>query len=166
MAAAEKSMVRLYGAENHIEARLAYLQSSIQHETQAKSSATYVDCFKGTDLKRTLTVCLLFFGNGMIGTAFLSQNIYFLMLAGLPVIHAFDINIGGFGLALVITPLVWVFGDRLGRRSLYLVGVIGNVVVLSVIGGLGYVPSSNTGAVWAIAILLYVLPLPALHIPD
>jgi hypothetical protein len=150
-------MTRLRGADNHIEARLAYLQSSIQHEIEAKSTATYLDCFKGTDLKRTLTVCLLMFGNGLIGTAFLAQNIYFLMLAGLPVIHAFDINIGGFGIALLIMPVTWLFFDKLGRRPLYLGGVLGNVIVLTIIGGLGFLPSTNMGATWAIAILLNLL---------
>lgn len=154
---ARKAMARLYGDDKDINARLAHLQSSIKHETQVKSSATYLDCFKGTDLKRTLTVCLLFFGNGLIGTAFLTQNIYFLMLTGLPVIHAFDINIGGFGLALVIMPLTWLFDDKVGRRPLYLVGVLGNVIVLAIVGGLGCVPSSNTGTIWAIAILLNLL---------
>jgi len=148
-------MARLHGKDNNVDARLAHLQIGIDRERESKSKdASYLDCFKGADLKRTLTVCLLWFGNGLIGTAFLTQNIYFLMLAGLPVIHAFDVNIGGFGLALVIMPLVWVFGDKFGRRPLYLIGVAGNVVVLAIVGGLGFVPSSNTAAIWAIAILL------------
>jgi len=47
-------------------------------------------------------------GNGLTGTALLTQNIYFLTLGGLPVIHAFDINIAGFGLTLpvLILPLI------------------------------------------------------------
>jgi len=93
-------------------------------------------------------------GNGLIGTAFLTQNIYFLALAGLPVIHAFDINIAGFGLALIIMPMMWYFGDKVGRRTLYLVGVMGNIVAMGVIGGLGFAPASDKGATWAIAVLL------------
>lgn len=156
--AAHTSLSRLYGKENSIDARLAHLQAGIYYEMQKNSNTTasYWECFQGTDLKRTLTVCLLMFGNGLIGTAFLTQNIYFLTLTGLPVIHAFDINIAGFGLALVIMPLAWKFGDKLGRRPLYLIGVLGNIIGLAVVGGLGYAPSSNTGAVWAIAVLMYI----------
>lgn len=152
--AAHSSLARLYGKDNNIDARLAHLEAGILREMQKDTNASYLDCFKGTDLTRTLTVCLLMFGNGLIGTAFLTQNIYFLTLAGLPVIHAFDINIGGFGLALIIMPLMWYFGDSFGRRPLYLVGVIGNIITLGIVGGLGYMPSTNTGAIWAIAVLL------------
>ena len=150
-------MARLYGKDNDIDARIAHLQNGMEQEVHANTKASYLDCFEGTDRKRTLTVCLLWFGNGFIGTAFLTQNIYFLMLAGLPVIHAFDINIAGFGIALLIMPLMWMFGDSFGRRWLYLIGVAGNVVILGIVGGLGYVPSSHKGAIWAIAILLSVL---------
>lgn len=157
-AAAHSSLSRLYGKDNSIDARLAHLQAGILRELQkdASTDASYLDCFKGTDLKRTLTVCLLMFGNGLIGTAFLTQNIYFITLAGLPVIHAFDINIAGFGLALIIMPLTWLFGDRIGRRPLYLVGVIGNILGLATVGGLGYA-TSKSGPVWAIAVLMNLL---------
>jgi hypothetical protein len=100
------------------------------------------------------------FGNGLIGSAFLTQNIYFLILAGLPAIHCFDINLGGFGIALLIIPCSWYFGDKLGRRPLYLVGVVGNAIGMAVVGGLGYAPSSNKVATWTVAVLLYVSLLP------
>ena len=153
--AARNSMARIYGKNNHVDARLAHLQAGIQQEMNQDQKATYLDCFRGADRKRTLTVCLLQFGNGLIGTALLTQNIYFLTLGGLPVIHAFDINIGGFCLALLIMPLSWYFGDKVGRRPLYLGGVVGNIIAMGVIGGLGYAPSSDKEAIWAIAILLY-----------
>jgi hypothetical protein len=147
-------MARIYGKANHVDARLAHLQSGIQHEMRQDQKATYLDCFRGTDRKRTLTVCLLQLGNSLIGSALLTQNIYFLTLGGLPVIHAFDINIGGFCLALVIMPFTWYFGDKVGRRPLYLGGVIGNIIAMGVIGSLGYAPTSDKGAIWAIAVLL------------
>lgn len=94
------------------------------------------------------------FGNGLNGSAFLTQNIYFLGLAGLPAIRCFDINIGGFGLALLVIPCSWVFGDKIGRRTLYLIGVAGNIMGMAVVGGLGYAPDGNKGAIWAVAVLL------------
>lgn len=154
--AARKSLVRIYGTES-VDARLAHLQNTIQHELEQNAHSSYLDCFKRTDLKRTLTVCLLMFGNGLIGSAFLTQNIYFLSLAGLPVIHCFDINIAGFGLALLIIPCSWYFGDKLGRRPLYLVGVVGNTIGMGIVGGLGYAKSSNKGATWTLAVLMNLL---------
>lgn len=147
-------MARIYGKDNHIDARLAHLQAGIRQEMDRDQRPTYLDCFRGSDRKRTLTVCLIQLGTGLIGTAFLAQNIYFLTLGGLPVLHAFDINIGGFCLALLIMPLSWYLGDMVGRRPLYLGGVIGNIIVMGVVGGLGYAPVSDKGAIWAIAVLL------------
>jgi hypothetical protein len=95
-------------------------------------------------------------GNGLIGSSFLSQNIYFLTLVGLPVTHCFDINIAGFGLALLIIPCSWYFGDKLGRRPLYLIGVAGNIIGMAIVGGLGYADSSNKGATWTLAIMMLV----------
>lgn len=92
------------------------------------------------------------FGNGLVGSAFLTQNIYFLGLAGLPIIHGFDINIAGFGLALLIIPLSWVMGDKVGRRKLYLVGCAGNAVCMAVVGGLGY--TNTTPSLWALGVIL------------
>lgn len=151
--AARNSLARIHGKDNHIDACLAHLKSGIQHEKGQDQKATYLDCFRGTDCKRTLTVCLMV-GNGLIGTALLTQNIYFLTLGGLPVIHAFEINIGGFGLTLLIMPLMWYFGDKVGRRPIYLGGVVGNIITMGVVGGLGYAPLSDKGAIWAIAVLL------------
>jgi hypothetical protein len=138
-----------------VDARLAHLQNTIHHELEQNAHSSYLECFKGTDRKRTLTVCFLMFGNGLIGSAFLTQNIYFLSLAGLPVVHCFDINIAGFGLALLIIPCSWYFGDKLGRRPLYLIGVVGNAIGMAIVGGLGYAPSSNKGAVWVLAVFMF-----------
>ncbi|CAG8951716.1 hypothetical protein HYFRA_00005516 [Hymenoscyphus fraxineus] len=155
---ARRAASRLYNPQT-VPARIAHLENSIYTElpkARELSQASYLDCFRGTDLKRTLTVCLLMFGNGLNGSAFLTQNLYFLDIAGLPTIRGFDINIGGFALALVVIPLSWMFGDRIGSRTLYLIGVSGNIIGMAVVGGLGYV-TDNKGVIWAVAVLLNLL---------
>jgi hypothetical protein len=107
-----------------------HLKSGFQQEINPGQKPSYLDCFRGTDRKGTLTVCLLQLGNSLTGSALLTQNIYFLTQGGLPVIHAFDINIGGFCLALLIMPFSWYFRDKVGRRPLYLGGVIGNIIAM------------------------------------
>lgn len=85
-AAARKSLARLHGANNNIDARLALLHKQVEHERAHVSqggSGGYLELIKGTNLKRTLTVFWLFFGAGLNGASLLSQNIYFLIIAGL-----------------------------------------------------------------------------------
>jgi hypothetical protein len=128
------------------------MQSTLELEKSSHGDASFIDCFRGTNLLRTSTVSLLFFGNGLIGSAFLSQNIYFLLIAGLPALHSFDIGIGGFFLACIAIAIGWFLVDRIGRRTLWLVGVFGNIIGMVIIGALAY--STSKGAIWGIAVVM------------
>ncbi|RDW69283.1 MFS general substrate transporter-53 [Coleophoma cylindrospora] len=156
--AATKSLERLYGPQNSIPARLAHLSMVIRLESESvkqHGTGTYMDLFRGTNLKRTLTVMWMFIGFGMAGACLLAQAIYFLIIAGLPAIHAYDIAIGGFGLAIFAIVGSWFYMEKMGRRSLFLTGAVVNCVVMFVIGGLYY--SNAKGALWAVAIIMNLL---------
>ncbi|KFY77499.1 hypothetical protein V501_07581 [Pseudogymnoascus sp. VKM F-4519 (FW-2642)] len=152
---ARASLNRLY-KKNNVELRLDALQATLTAETAGEKEGSFIECFKGTNLKRTATVSLLFFGSGgLIGASFLSQNIYFLLTVGLEAVHSFDIGIGGFFLACVAIAIGWFFTDVIGRRTLWLVGVSGNAVAMAVIGALSF--DSSRAGLWAIAVLMNVL---------
>lgn len=149
---ARASLNRLY-KKNNVELRLDALQATLTAETAGEKEGSFIECFKGTNLKRTATVSLLFFGSGgLIGASFLSQNIYFLLTVGLEAVHSFDIGIGGFFLACVAIAIGWFFTDVIGRRTLWLVGVSGNAVAMAVIGALSF--DSSRAGLWAIAVLM------------
>ncbi|RDW80047.1 hypothetical protein BP6252_04685 [Coleophoma cylindrospora] len=154
---ARKAMAKIYGSNNSIDARLAYLIKTIREEQSQMilESGSYMECFKGKDLKRTLTVILLYISANVGGAAFLSQNIYFLLTAGLPAIHSFDIGIGGFGLAILIIIASNMFMKHINRRKAFLVGCILNIIFMLVISALYYAP--GTGPLWAIAVLMNIL---------
>ncbi|KAF2222564.1 hypothetical protein BDZ85DRAFT_313551 [Elsinoe ampelina] len=101
--AAKRSVRIMYGASNHPEARFAHIHHEVQNELLAQRSTgagTFIDLYRGSNLKRTLTIHLLFFGVGLAGASFLAQSIYFLIIAGLPPINSFDVSCGGFALAI------------------------------------------------------------------
>lgn len=153
---ARRALCKLYGSDGNVEARLAYLRSTIEHE-EAKGSEKvgYADCFKGPDRRRTLTVVYVLFGQNACGVAFLSQAIYFLFLAGLAPKNVFNISIGGFALAALFIIASWFYMEKYGRRTVFLLGSSSTAVFLAVIGALYYAPGK--GAVWGVAILLNVL---------
>ncbi|KAF2623270.1 general substrate transporter [Macroventuria anomochaeta] len=156
--AAKKTLSRLYGSKNHINARLAVLCKQVEQErsqAEAHGNAGYLELFRGTNLKRTFTVFWLFFAAGLNGASLLSQNTYVLIIAGLPAVHAFDVGIGGFGLAIVAIVFSWFYMEKFGRRSIWLAGVAVNVVIMAAIGGLYY--STSKGSLWAVAILMNAL---------
>jgi MFS family permease len=154
-AAARRALSRLYGADNRIDARFALLRKQVDTEriqSDKGGAGSYVELFRGINLKRTLTIFWLFLGAGLNGASLLAQNVYFLIIAGLAPVHAFDVGIGGFGLAMVAIVASWFYMEKFGRRSIWLVGSFVNILVMAVIGGLYY--SNSHGSLWAIAILM------------
>lgn len=152
---AKRSLSRLYGSESDIGTRLSALEREIEHENQLADehgTGSYLDLLKGTTLMRTLTVMWLFIGAGLNGAALLAQNPYFLIVAGLEPVHTYDIGIGGFGLAVLTIVASWFYMEKFGRRSIWLAGVVGNIIVMAIIGALYYVPGSS--GLYAIAVLM------------
>lgn len=153
--AANKSLERLYGSDNNIPARLAHLNVIIRLEAETAKrhgTGTYIDLFRGTNLKRTLTVIWMFLGFGFTGACLLAQSIYFLIIAGLEPIHSYDVSVGGFGVAVLAIIASWFFMEKSGRRSIFLIGGFVNFLVMMVIGGLYYTKAK--GALWAVAVLM------------
>ncbi|KAL3477573.1 general substrate transporter [Aspergillus californicus] len=154
---ARKVMQKLYSSSFRIDDRLAYLVQTISEEQEQErmSAGSYLDCFKGTNLKRTLTAMFLYSLTNLGGAAFLSQSIYFLLTLGLPSVHVFDISIGGLALAIIIIVLTGFIGRFISRRIMLLTGCVINLAFLVVIGCLYY--ASGMGPSWAVAVLMNVL---------
>lgn len=154
---ARKVMQRLYGP-NDAEERLAREIYIVRIENESASLSpeiTWMSCFRGTDSKRTATTALLFSLTNLAGAAFLSQNIYFLITAGLEAVHSFDIGIGGFAFAAILIACSGLYLQKVSRRNAIIGGLIFNLVFMIIIGALYFAP--GRGAIWAIAILMNVL---------
>jgi hypothetical protein len=123
-----------------------------QNQT-SDEAASYLDCFRGTNLKRTLTVVFLYSTNNWVGAAFLAQSTYFLLTVGLLAVHCFDIGIGGFGLAIIVIICLGNFGHKVTGRTWLLSGIALNFLFMITIGALYWAP--GMGAVWAIGVLMY-----------
>lgn len=147
----------LHGRDNHIDARLAYLQSTIRQEnnTEVCETGSYIDCFKGSDRRRTLTAMFVLAGGNICGACFLGQSIYFLFTVGMEPVNVYNITIGGFGVATILIILSWFWIEKFGRRTLFLIGSSSSAVVLAIVGALYYVP--GIGALWGLAVLLTLL---------
>lgn len=152
---ARKSMNRIYSPGPETDARFALLSQTVREEQTSKqlSSGSYMDCFKGTDLKRTLIATFVFSSQYWGGAAFLHQSIYVMITAGLPAIHSFDVSIGGFALSAVLLVGSW-FIPRVNYRWAFIIGCALNFIGMILIGGLSYVPGK--GGLWPIAIIMYV----------
>ncbi|OJJ45295.1 hypothetical protein ASPZODRAFT_17513 [Penicilliopsis zonata CBS 506.65] len=154
---ARKSLRQLYGPNKDCDIRYRALVHTLAEEKAARSGdqGSYMECFQGPNLKRTLTASFLMMTSNAVGSGFLSQNVYFLLTVGLSAVDSFDIGIGGFFLGCIAIALGWVYNDAIGRRRLFLIGVAGNALMMVVVGGLGF--ATSKGSLWAIAIIMNLL---------
>ncbi|KAF3915260.1 hypothetical protein AA313_de0200051 [Arthrobotrys entomopaga] len=118
-----------------------------QIERQATAGATYLDCFRGINLRRTEVTCMIWAIQNLSGNSFTGYSTYFFQQAGIKTDDAFSFTLGQYGINMVGVFGAWVLMSwGIGRRSLYLYGLCGLFVMLLVIGCLNFVPDSSANA--------------------
>ncbi|KAL1892654.1 hypothetical protein Sste5346_006940 [Sporothrix stenoceras] len=128
-------------------------------EREVSQGTSYWDCFKGVDLRRTEIVCVSYLAQAWCGTSLMGYSVQFYERGGLDTSHALDFNIGQSAIGLVGVVLSWVLLTRFGRRPIYLTGVFLLLILLVVVGGLGFANPDDKGPSWAIGTLLLVYTL-------
>ncbi|TVY29155.1 Maltose permease [Lachnellula hyalina] len=143
---------------------------------QITKGASYLDCFRGTDLRRTEVmpayrpihiVCMVWAIQNLSGNSFSGYSTYFLEQAGLATPKAYDFALGQYGFNMIGVFGAWfLMSLGFGRRSLYIYGLCGLCSMLFIIGFLGLVPEAHrdqasiaTGSmllVWALCYQLTV----------
>ncbi|KAI5201300.1 sugar porter family MFS transporter [Aureobasidium subglaciale] len=126
-------------------------------EKASTSGTSYLDCFKGTDRRRTEIVCMVWAVQTLCGaSSFTGYSTYFFEQAGLDVSSAFSMTLGQYGLGAVGTVLSWLLMMKFGRRTLYLWGQIAMASILMIVGLLGIAPASAAGAHWGIGAMILI----------
>jgi len=134
-------------------------------EEKITHGASYLDCFRGVNLRRTEIVCMVWAIQNLSGNSFSGYSTYFLEQAGLGASSAYDFALGQYGINMVGVFGAWFLMSRgIGRRSLYLYGLCGLCSMLFILGFLGLVPHKHksqaslaTGSIMLIWALFYQL---------
>lgn len=134
-------------------------------EEKITRGATYLDCFKGTDLRRTEIVCMCWAIQNLAGNAFSNYSTYFLEQAGLPTSSSYSFALGQYAINMVGVFGAWgLMTLGLGRRTLYFYGLCGLFIMLFIMGFLGLLPPSDkveaglaTGSLMIFWALIYQL---------
>ncbi|KAJ6608515.1 MFS transporter [Mycena sp. CBHHK59/15] len=123
---------------------LAMMQHTTALEEKLTQGATYWDCFKGTDLRRTEIVCMVWAMQNLAGNSFTGYSTYFLEQAGLATAKSYDFALGQYGINMAGVFGAWFLMSRgIGRRALYLYGLMGLCAILLCLGFLGLAPESH-----------------------
>ena len=140
--------------ESELEDSLSLMIHTNAIEKSLSAGTRYWDCFTGIDLRRTEIASGVWAIQNLCGSAFMGYSTFFLEQAGLATTSAFNLSIGQYAIGMVGTITSWFLMLNVGRRRLYIVGLICLCTFLIVIGGLGFISNSNLGAQWAIGALL------------
>ncbi|KAL3474902.1 general substrate transporter [Aspergillus californicus] len=166
---AKKSLLRLTSNNQetnfNADETIAMMVHTTALEQKITSGASYLDCFKGVDLRRTEIVCMVWAIQNLSGNSFSNYSTYFLKQAGLPDSTSYSFAMGQYGINMVGVFGAWfLMSCGIGRRKLYLYGLCGLCVMLLVMGFLGLVPESHrnqsslaTGSMMIVWALFYQL---------
>ncbi|KAJ5761282.1 hypothetical protein N7520_008438 [Penicillium odoratum] len=159
---AKKSLQRLTsstcGVPIDIDHEISMIQATNEQEMYSNTGTGYMDCFKGVNLRRTEIVSVAWLAQTFCGFGLVSYSVVFLERAGLNQSNSFSFTIGVSGLGWIGTVGSWYLLDHFGRRTLYLAGLTGMFIILTVIGALG-ASTQSTSVSWAIGCLLLILAL-------
>lgn len=135
---------------------IAMMEHTNQLEQEISSGTSYLDCFKGVDLRRTEICAAAWVAQSICGSTFIGYSTAFYEQAGLPTVNAFDMSMGLYAIAALGTLLSWWVMTFVGRRKIYLIGTATMCVVLFIVGMLGIAPKSNKSASWAVGSMILV----------
>ncbi|RDW88229.1 MFS transporter-15 [Coleophoma cylindrospora] len=141
-----------------VDATIAMYVHTNEIERQSAEKTSYLQCFKGTDLRRTEIVSMVWIIQTLCGSGLMGFSIYFFESAGLTASGAFNLGMGQYALGAVGTIASWFLMSWIGRRTLYCYGLGILTVLLIVIGGLGVPTLVKNGPLgWGIGacILIY-----------
>lgn len=131
---------------------LAHIQLTTSLEDMETETAHFIDCFKKTDLRRTIISIMVYAIQPLVGNFLvIGYAVYFFELAGLKASSSFNLGVGLLGVGLVGTCLSWVLISYVGRRTIYNWGFLVLLTLVLLVGVLDVVPSytTNTSIVWA-----------------
>ena len=153
IADAKKSLLRLtsLNRETDFDAdeTVAMMVHTTALEEKITKGASYLDCFRGTDLRRTEIVCMCWAIQNLSGNSFSGYSSYFLEQAGLAPAKAYDFSLGQYSINMAGVFGAWILmASGVGRRTLYLYGLIGLCLLLFIMGLLG-IPKDRTAASYA-----------------
>lgn len=156
---ARRALLKLTSKRNsefNVEDTLAMMIHTNELEIQQTSGTSYIDCFKGVDLRRTELTVMTWVIQQTCGSPMIGWGTYFMEQAGLTPANAFSLGVGQSAMGFVGTVGSWFLMPHFGRRTLYLWGQGAMFVILMIIGGLGIPPlSANIG--WATGALILIL---------
>jgi SP family general alpha glucoside:H+ symporter-like MFS transporter len=111
--------------------------------------ASYRDCFKGVNFRRTKIIVILNVLQQFVGITLLANASYFLQMAGLSSKYSLMINQIGIGVNMLANVVSWFTVPTIGRRRLILISVVLDFFSWTALGIAGCF--DNSTALWSVS---------------
>lgn len=152
---AAKALRQLWGEHTDVADKLAALKLTIKEE-EVQRKASFVECFRGTNLLRSGISIGVFACQHLVGIIFvLGYSTYFFQLAGLDTSNSFDLGVGVTACGVAGNITSWFVVNSFGRRKVFLSGMLGLTALLLLIGIMDVVPTSAAKWVQASCTVIY-----------
>ncbi|KAG6368933.1 hypothetical protein INS49_003151 [Diaporthe citri] len=157
---AKKSLIRLSEPEHQSDhdATIALMVRTNELEKEERAGTSYVDCFRGTNRRRTEIAVMCFVSQITNGGALCYTGTFFYEQAGLSADLSYSLGLVGTAIAFCGVVISWLYISRWGRRSIWLCGFYGLLCCLWLIGILACVkPQTHTlGLVQSILCIVWL----------
>ncbi|GFZ51512.1 hypothetical protein JCM24511_09279 [Saitozyma sp. JCM 24511] len=145
---ARRSLLRLTSLDRETDFDPDETVDMMRHTTELEqeitTGASYLDCFRGVNLRRTEIVCMVWAMQNLSGNSFSNYSTYFLEQAGLDQSTSYNFAMGQYAINCVGVFGAWaLMAWGMGRRTLFLTGLCGLCAALFVMGFLGLVPAAH-----------------------
>ncbi|KAE8397724.1 hypothetical protein BDV37DRAFT_276707 [Aspergillus pseudonomiae] len=142
---AENALLRLVSVERDDNVRVRNILAMLRHTYEAESH-----------LSGGGIACMTWITQSLCGSALTGYAVYFYEQAGLSIVNSVTVGIGVFGAAIIGGMLSWVWLRILGRRTIYLYGLLLLFIVLMITGGVGTMVEDQSTS-WALGSLIILL---------
>jgi MFS transporter, SP family, general alpha glucoside:H+ symporter len=151
-----QSLRRLGYSENAARTVLGEIRHTLEQIRQETEGATYLECFRRSNLRRTIISIAPLTIQAFCGAMFTSSyNTYYAQLAGFSTQMSYRLSVGQQVLSIAGNVVSWFLVDRIGRRSLIMGGVAALSVCLWLMGGLAVAGTVGTSKAAVSTILIY-----------
>jgi MFS transporter, SP family, general alpha glucoside:H+ symporter len=137
-----------------IDGQVSVIRLTDEQEKSDQSGTSYLECFKGTNRRRTEIAIVLYLTQQLTGSnmMFFATKVY--RKAGISESSAFDLTLAQYTMGIIGVIGSWFLIKQVGRRSLWLCGLSIQLVLLVVIGILGFFLEKSVVVPWTIGSLL------------
>ncbi|KAF5604187.1 general alpha-glucoside permease [Fusarium pseudocircinatum] len=159
LAEARHSLQRLTSNKHiDIEDTIAIMQHIDSTEKKlGYGGSNFLDLFRGCNRRRTEICCMTWSCQALCGATLTGYAPYFLEQAGFESSKSFTLATGMYGLGILGGMISWILLSTIGRRKLYLAGLVAALLILTTSGTLSIVMADHSSLNWALGSLIILM---------